>query len=69
MGFADAQMAARVALEGHGFAVITPRFKAQSIAGGSIVPLFDNTASTGEGYYLACPREHRTSRKIKPIGD
>ena len=63
------QMAASVALAGHGIAVITPRFEAQSFALGKLVPLFDIIASTGDGYYLAYPREHRTSRKIRLFRD
>jgi LysR family glycine cleavage system transcriptional activator len=63
------QMAASVALAGHGIAIITPRFEAQSFASGRLVPLFDITASSGDGYYLAYPREHRTSRKIKLFRD
>jgi LysR family glycine cleavage system transcriptional activator len=63
------QMAASVALAGHGIALITPRFEAQSFASGRLVQLFDITASTGDGYYLAYPREHRTSRKIRLFRD
>ena len=63
------QMAASVALAGHGIALITPRFEAQSVTAGRLVALFDITASTGDGYYLAYPREHRNSRKIKLFRD
>lgn len=63
------QMAASVALAGHGIALITPRFEAQSFATGKLVTLFDITASSGEGYYLAYPREHRASRKIRLFRD
>ena len=63
------QMAASVALAGHGIALITPRFEAQSFAAGKLVALFDITASTGEGYYLAYPREQRASRKIRLFRD
>jgi len=59
------QMAASVALAGHGIALVTPRFEAQSVASGRLVALFPITASTGDGYYLAYPREHRVSRKIR----
>lgn len=59
------QMAASVALAGHGIAVITPRFEAQSFAAGRLVALFDITASTGDAYYLAFPREQRNNRKIR----
>lgn len=63
------QMAASVALAGHGIALITPRFEAQGFASGRLVALFDITASTGEGYYLAYPREQRASRKIRLFRD
>ena len=56
-------------LAGHGIAVITPRFEAQSFASGRLVPLFDITASSGDGYYLAYPRDQRTSRKIRLFRD
>jgi len=63
------QMAASVALAGHGIALITPRFEAQGFASGRLVALFDITASTGEAYYLAYPREQRASRKIRLFRD
>lgn len=63
------QMAASVALAGHGIAVITPRFEAQSFAAGRLIPLFDITATSGDGYYLAYPREQRASRKIRLFRD
>ncbi|WP_161957310.1 LysR substrate-binding domain-containing protein [Aestuariivirga litoralis] len=63
------QMAASVALAGHGIAIITPRFEAQSFETGRLVALFDVTASSGESYYLAYPREHRASRKIRLFRD
>lgn len=63
------QMAASVALAGHGIAIVTPRFEAQSFASGKLVTLFDITASSGDGYYLAYPREQRSSRKIKLFRD
>ena len=63
------QMAASVALAGHGIALITPRFEAQGFATGRLVALFGITASTGGGYYLAYPREQRNSRKIRLFRD
>ncbi|WP_373503082.1 LysR substrate-binding domain-containing protein [Aestuariivirga sp.] len=63
------QMAASVAVAGHGIALITPRFEADCFASGRLVKLFDITASAGDGYYLAYPREHRTSRKIRLFRD
>ena len=63
------QMAASVAIAGHGIALVTPRFEAQSFAADRLVALFDTTASTGEGYYLAYPREQRASRKIRLFRD
>ena len=68
-GAAAAWALLSVALAGHGIALITPRFEAQSFAAGRLVPLFDITASTGAGYYLAYPREQRSSRKIKLFRD
>ena len=59
------QMAASVAVAGHGIALITPRFEADCFASGRLVKLFDIMASAGDGYYLAYPREHRASRKIR----
>ena len=55
--------------EHHGIALVTPRFEAQGFASGKLVALFDITASTGEGYYLAYPREQRSSRKIRLFRD
>jgi LysR family glycine cleavage system transcriptional activator len=59
------QMAASVAVAGHGIALITPRFEADCFASGRLVKLFDIMASAGDGYYLAYPREHHASRKIR----
>ena len=63
------QMAASVAVAGHGIALITPRFEADCFASGRLVKLFDIMANVGDGYYLAYPKEHRASRKIKLFRD
>lgn len=63
------QMAGSVAMAGHGIALITPRFEADCIATGRLIKLFDVEATTGDGYYLAYPLEHRNSRKVKLFRD
>lgn len=63
------QMAASVAMAGHGVALVTPRFEADCLASGKLVPLFDITAQAGSSYYLAYPEENRNLRKVKLFRD
>ena len=63
------QMAASVAMAGHGVALVTPRFEADCLASGKLVPLFDITAKAGSSYYLAYPEENRNLRKVKLFRD
>ena len=63
------QMAASVAMAGHGVALVTPRFEADCLATGKLVTLFDITAQAGSSYYLAYPEENRNLRKVKLFRD
>jgi LysR family glycine cleavage system transcriptional activator len=63
------QMAARVAIGGHGIALVTPGFVQEELASEKLVRLFDITASAGTGYYLVCPERHKAQRKIRLFRD
>jgi LysR family glycine cleavage system transcriptional activator len=63
------QMAASVAMAGHGIALVTPRFEADCLASGKLVPLFDITARSNSSYYLTYPEENRSLRKVKLFRD
>lgn len=63
------QMAGSLAASGHGIALVTPRFEANSLATGQLVQLFDISADTGNAYHLAYPTEHRNKPKIKMFRD
>jgi LysR family glycine cleavage system transcriptional activator len=63
------QMAGSLAVSGHGIALVTPRFEANSLATGQLVKLFDISADTGNAYHLAYPTEHRNKSKIKMFRD
>lgn len=63
------QMAARVALAGHGISLVTPGFVADELATGQLVRLFDINANTGSSYYLVYPEDTAQRRKIKIFRD
>ena len=63
------QMAASVAMAGHGIALITPRFEASCLASGRLVTLFDIMASAGSSYFLVYPHEARNVRKLRLFRD
>lgn len=63
------QMAASVAMAGHGIALITPRFEAGCLASGRLLKLFDITASAGSAYYLVYPHAIRNTRKVRLFRD
>jgi len=63
------QMAASVAMAGHGIALITPRFDAGCLASGRLIKLFDIMASAGSAYYLVYPHEARNARKVRLFRD
>ena len=63
------QMAASVAMAGHGIALITPRFEAACLASGRLVKLFDIMASAGSCYYLVYRHETRNVRKVRLFRD
>ncbi len=63
------QMAARVALAGHGITLVTPGFVAEDLSAGRLVRLFDVEATTGHSYYLVYPEETASRRKIRLFRD
>lgn len=67
--FRAAGVATPITFTRPGIAIITSRFEAQSFAAGKLVQLFGITATSGEGYDLADPREHRRTAKIRLFRD
>ncbi len=63
------QMAARVALAGHGISLVTPGFVQDELDTGRLVRLFDVNANTGSSYYLVYPEETAQRRKIRIFRD
>jgi LysR family glycine cleavage system transcriptional activator len=63
------QMAARVALAGHGISLVTPGFVHDELASGQLIRLFDVAATTGANYYLVYPEETAGRRKIRLFRD
>ena len=59
------QMAARVAIGGHGIALVTPGFFQDEIDRGQLVKIFDITATAGTSYYLVYPAQRRSLNKIR----
>jgi LysR family glycine cleavage system transcriptional activator len=63
------QMAGSVAMAGHGIALVTPRFEADCLATGALVPLFGVVGDTGFAYYVVYPRARAAERKIRLFRD
>jgi LysR family glycine cleavage system transcriptional activator len=63
------QMAARVALAGHGISLVTPGFVQDELDTGRLVRLFDINATTGNAYHLVYPQDTAQRRKIKLFRD
>ena len=62
-------MIARVAVAGHGVALVTPDFVADEMKSGRLVRLFDVMGTTGAKYYLVYPERSRNQRKIRLFRD
>ena len=58
------QLAARIAINGHGVAILTPELVAEELTAGHLVRLFDIIASEDAGYYLVYAAHRRGNRKI-----
>lgn len=63
------QMAARVALAGHGISLVTPGFVQDELDSGQLVRLFEINATTGNAYYLVYPEDTVQRRKIRLFRD
>lgn len=63
------QMAAVLAVAGHGLALVHPGFVAEEIKAGKLIQPFALMASTGFNYYLVYPKTGRLPRKIQLFRD
>ena len=63
------QMAARVALAGHGISLVTPGFVQDELATGQLQRLFDVEATTGNNYFVVYPQDVANRRKIRLFRD
>ncbi|MGE0004076.1 MAG: LysR substrate-binding domain-containing protein [Parvibaculaceae bacterium] len=63
------QMAAVLAVAGHGLALVHPGFVAEEIRTGKLMQPFPLMASTGFSYYLVYPRADRLARKTQLFRD
>ncbi|WP_119274743.1 LysR substrate-binding domain-containing protein [Taklimakanibacter deserti] len=63
------QMAAVLALAGHGLALVHPSFVAEEIKTGKLLQPFALMASTGFNYYLVYPETNRLPRKTQLFRD
>lgn len=63
------QMAAVLAVAGHGLALVHPGFVTEEIKAGKLMQPFALTASTGFNYYLVYPQTNRLPRKTQLFRD
>jgi LysR family glycine cleavage system transcriptional activator len=63
------QMAAVLAMVGHGLALVHPGFVTEEIEAGRLMQPFDVMASTGFNYYLVYPETNRLPRKTQLFRD
>jgi LysR family glycine cleavage system transcriptional activator len=63
------QMAAVLAVAGHGLALVHPGFVAEEIKAGKLIQPFDVMAASGFNYYLVYPQTNRLPRKTQLFRD
>jgi LysR family glycine cleavage system transcriptional activator len=63
------RLAARIALAGHGVAILTPAFFPEEIAAGRLVEPFPLVHRTGTSYWLVYPEARRNAGKIRAFRD
>lgn len=63
------QMAAVLAIAGHGLALVHPGFVAEEMKSGRLIQPFDVMAASGLAYYLVFPQTNRLPRKTQLFRD
>jgi LysR family glycine cleavage system transcriptional activator len=63
------QIAAVLAVAGHGLALVHPSFVTEEVRSGKLIQPFPLMASTGFSYFLVYPRATRLSRKTRLFRD
>jgi LysR family glycine cleavage system transcriptional activator len=63
------RLTARIALAGHGVALLTPAFFPEEIAAGRLVQPLPSVHRTGTSYWLVYPKARRNTAKIRAFRD